>query len=434
MFQRFFRSEVTGSIVLVVCAALALGWANSPWASSYFELIRTYVGISWGEASFKLSLQHWVNDGLMVLFFFVVGLEIKREIVVGQLSTLSRAVLPVTAALGGMVVPAGLFLLLNAKGPGEAGWGVPMATDIAFALGILALLGSRVPIGLKVFLTALAIADDLGAVLVIAFFYTETISVAALVVAGVCLFLLFLANRLHLRVKVIYIVLGLGCWAAVLASGVHATVAGILVALVVPVRARIDPTEFLERTNDAIGTLQDLKGAGLTRDSMLEEADQYAALDNLHAAASAMRPSGLTLEYYLQPIQAYFILPLFALFNAGVALDIEAVTGAPDPITLGIVAGLFVGKQLGIPLFGWLAVRSGKASLPEGVTWRMVWGASCLAGVGFTMSLFIAELAFKNTGLIDEAKIGILAGSLLAALVGYVVLRWALRCQPAHSG
>jgi len=427
MFQRFVHSEVSGSVVLLACTLIALAWANSPWAESYFDLAHTKIGISWGDAVFHLSLQHWVNDGLMVLFFFVVGLEIKRELVVGHLSTARKAFLPVSAALGGMIVPAAMYLLFNAGGEGARGWGIPMATDIAFALGILAVFGSRLPIGLKVFLTALAIADDIGAVLVIAVFYTEEVRLVALAVAGVLLLLLLAANRAHLRRPGVYILLAIGVWAAVFASGIHATVAGILVAFVVPVRARIDPTEFMQRSHGVLGQLAELDEGALTRVSMLEEKQQLALLDDLYRAAGDMRPPGITLEYFLHPIQAFFVLPLFALFNAGVAFNADMLAMPPDPITLGVVVGLLAGKQIGVMLFAWLAIVSGRASLPEGVGWPMIYGASCLAGVGFTMSLFISELAFAGALATDEAKLGILAGSLLAGVWGYLVLRRALR-------
>ena len=404
---------------------LALAWANSPWAASYFELQHTYIGVSWGDASFKLSLQHWINDGLMVVFFFVVGLEIKRELVVGQLSSMRKAFGPVAAALGGMVVPAALYLVFNGGTEAARGWGVPMATDIAFALGILALFGARAPIGLKVVLTALAIADDIGAVLVIALFYTEKVRILALVVAGVLLLLLAAANRARLRPPGLYILLALGVWAAVFASGVHATVAGILVAFVVPVRARIEPREYLARLRRASGELDALEDS-LTRVSMLSETQQLDLLDDVYHSTGDMIPSGIALEHFLHPLQAFIILPLFALFNAGVALNAEMLAMPPDRLTLGVIAGLFVGKQVGVMLFTWLAVKSGRASRPEGVSWPMIYGVSCLAGVGFTMSLFISELAFTGT-MASEAKIGILAGSLLAGIWGYLVLFRALR-------
>ena len=426
MFQRFVHSEVSGSVVLLAATILALVWANSPWAASYFELQHTYIGVSWGEATFKLSLQHWINDGLMVLFFFVVGLEIKRELVVGQLSSARKAFGPVAAAVGGMVVPAALYLVFNAGTDAARGWGVPMATDIAFALGILALFGSRAPISLKVFLTALAIADDIGAVLVIALFYTEEVRLGALLAALILLGLLAAANRAHFRRPVIYILLGIGVWAGVFASGVHATVAGILVAFAVPVRARIEPREFLERMRRAARDLDGLREDELTRESMLLEPSQLEWLDDAHHATGDMIPSGIALEHLLHPVQAFFILPLFALFNAGVGLNAEMLAFPPDPVTIGIIFGLFFGKQIGVMSFTWLAVKSGRGWLPEGVSWPMIYGASCLAGVGFTMSLFISELAFKGMS-INEAKIGILAGSLLSGIWGYIVLSRALR-------
>lgn len=425
MFQRFFRSEASGAIVLLAATLFALVWANSPWADAYFDLRHTYIGVSWGDAAFKLSLQHWVNDGLMVLFFFVVGLEIKRELLVGHLSSWRVAKVPVAAAIGGMIVPAAIYFGLNAGTEASRGWGVPMATDIAFALGILALLGSRVPIALKVFLTAVAIADDIGAVLVIALFYTEQVKIAALLVAVVLFLLLVAANRAHLRAPPVYVLLGLGVWAAVFASGIHATVAGILVAFAVPIRARMEPREFFERMRRAGRDLEEVKEDEVTRESMLLQPAQLEWLDDMHQTIGDMIPSGIALEHFLHPIQSYFILPLFALFNAGVALNAAMFAFPPDPITLGIILGLFLGKQTGILLFTWLAVKSGRASLPEGVTWPMTYGLSCLAGVGFTMSLFIAELAFTAT-MASEAKIGILLGSLLAGVWGYLVLRRAI--------
>ena len=432
MFQRFFQSEVAGSVVLLAATVVALVWANSPWAEVYFGIQHTYIGVSWGDATFKLSLQHWVNDGLMVLFFFVVGLEIKRELLVGQLSSFRNAFGPVSAAIGGMVVPALLYAAFNLGTEGARGWGIPMATDIAFALGILALFGSRVPIALKVFLTALAIADDIGAVLVIAVFYTEQVRLGALLVAAILFLLLAAANRAHLRRPLLYVVLALGVWAAVFASGVHATVAGILVAFAVPVRARIEPKDFLERMRSAARDLEGVREDEISRESMLLEPRQMEWLDDVHHTIGDMIPSGLALEHFLHPIQAYLILPLFALFNAGVALNAEMLTLPPHPITLGVVGGLFLGKQIGVMLATWLAVKSGRAALPEGVDWPMVYGISCLAGVGFTMSLFISELAFRGI-MVDEAKVGILVGSLAAGVWGYLVLRRALRRRAAAA-
>ncbi len=419
-FNRFFHSEVSGSIVLLLCTVIALVWANSPWAEAYFDLAHKKIGIAWGDAKFALSLQHWVNDGLMVIFFFVVGLEIKREIVVGQLSSMKKAILPVAAAAGGMIVPAILYAALNTGGPGASGWGVPMATDIAFALGVLALLGKRVPIGLKVFLTACAIADDLGAVLVIALFYTETIRWSALVVAAIFLFLLLLARRLRVRRVGVHLLLIIGVWLAVFASGVHATVAGILVAMVIPVDAQIDPRSFLRRAEDR---LKQLRGTELTTQSMIVNRAQLEAIHDIHEATGDMRPPGLSLEHHLHPIQAFLILPLFALFHAGVALDGRILDTLANPVSVGIVLGLILGKQVGLTLASWLVIRFGYSDMPEGVNWGQIYGVSCLAGIGFTMSLFVSELAFTDPELVSEAKIGILVASAIAGVFGYIVLQ-----------
>jgi len=422
-FQRFLHSEVAGSVVLLACTILALIWANSPAADSYRQLTQTYVGISWGDHGFKLSLQHWINDLLMAVFFFVVGLEIKREMVLGELSSFKQAILPVTAAIGGMIVPAAIYLMFNVGGDGEAGWGIPMATDIAFALGILAIFGKRVPLGLKIFLTALAIADDMGAVLVIALFYTEKVNLSALIVAAVFLFLLLAASKANVRRVGVYVFLLLGVWLAVFASGVHATVAGILVAMVVPVRARLDPHQFVEMLEKS---WRKLENSTLTQESMVSNSEQYEALRTIDLAATDMLPPGLVLERYLHLGQAFLILPLFAFFNAGVTIGGDIFQTLANPVSLGIVLGLVLGKQIGVFLFSWLAIKSGRAALPSGVTWGQIWGASCLAGVGFTMSLFISELAFKDPEIVSEAKIGILAASLVAGIMGYLVLARAL--------
>jgi len=423
MFERFVHSEVGGSIVLLATTIAALVWANSPWAERYFALVDTYVGVAWGGAAFKMSLGHWVADGLMVIFFFVVGLEIKRELVVGQLSSLRQATLPVAAAVGGAALPALIYVAFNGGGEAVRGWGVPMATDIAFALGVLALFGKRVPIGLKVFLTALAIADDLLAVGVIAVFYTESIRIVALLVAGGMLLLMAAASRAGVRALWVYGLLALATWAAVMASGVHATVAGVLIAMVVPVRANIEPSEFLERARRRLG---ELEGARLSRESPVLDPGQREALDDLYLAVDDMRPAGITLEQALHPVQAFIILPLFALFKAGVALGAGAGAALADPVALGIVIGLFAGKQAGILLASWLVVRRGLSPLPEGVTWAQLWGAGCLGGIGFTMAIFVSELAFTDAGVIATAKIAVLAASLVEGVWGFIVLSRAL--------
>ena len=423
VFQRFLHWEAAGSIVLLACALISLVWANSPWAESYHDLTHTYLGISLGDETFKLSLKHWVNDLLMVMFFFVVGLEIKREMLLGELSSLRKAILPVMAAVGGMLVPAGLYLAFNAGGPGQNGWGIPMATDIAFALGILALFGSRAPLGLKVFLTALAIADDLGAVMVIALFYTEEVRLMPLAFAVGALLLISLAAQARVKRVGLFAVLILVVWLGVFASGVHATIAGVLLALVVPVRAQIDPKRFFETAKRSLATLE---ASNVTQDSMVDNDDEFTALADLSDATAGMMPPGVILERYLHIGQAFFVLPLFAFFNAGVAIGGDLLDILTNPVSLGIIIGLVFGKQIGILFFSWAAIKSGKASLPEGVTWAQLWGASCLAGIGFTMSIFIDELAFKDPAIIDEAKVGVLMASLIAGALGYIVLKMAL--------
>ncbi|HEY7041131.1 MAG TPA: Na+/H+ antiporter NhaA, partial [Methylomirabilota bacterium] len=342
---------------------------------------------------------------------------------VGHLASVRRATLPVAAAAGGMALPALLYASLNAGGPGGRGWGVPMATDIAFSLGIMALLGSRVPMALKVFLTALAIADDLGAVLVIALFYTEQIRWDALAVAVAVLGLLALMIRHDIRRPLGYAVLSVVVWVAIFRSGIHATVAGILLALLVPVRPRLAASEFLAR---ASAELDVLRASDLTRDSVLSNRAQLDALAALDDVATDMRPPGLTLERFLHPLQAFVILPLFALFNAGVSLGGRGLALLTEPVALGVIVGLAVGKVVGISLLSWLAVRLGRAALPEGITWLQIAGVGLLAGIGFTMSLFVSELAFGGSALLDAAKLGILVGSLISAICGYLVLRAAL--------
>jgi len=420
---RFFKSEATGSILLLFCTIAALTWANSPWSGAYFQLLRTKLGFSWDDAKFVLPWGHWINDGLMALYFFVVGLEIKREILVGQLSTVKKAILPVAAALGGMVLPALIYTALNRNGGAARGWGIPMATDIAFALGILALLGPRVPTGLKVFLTALAIADDLGAVLVIALFYTETISVGPLMGACAALGLIVLAGRLKIHLVSVYSVLVTLVWLGILASGIHATVAGILVAMVVPVRARIEPKRFFAIARER---LAELEASNLSGEVTTLNSAQMEALDELHEATSDVVPAGPAFEHYLHPITAFVILPLFALFNAGVVMDSGLTKALTNPVGFGVLLGLLIGKQAGITAASWLVIRTRLAEMPQGVTWRQIHGASILAGIGFTMALFVADLAIEDEQLMGFSKAGILAASAVCATVGYFVLRRAL--------
>jgi NhaA family Na+:H+ antiporter len=418
-FAQFARRESSSGLLLLACTALALAWANSPWAETYVNLWETPVGLSVGGFVVRYSLHHWVNDGLMAVFFLLVGLEIKREILVGELASLRQAALPLAAALGGMILPALLYAAFNMSGPGARGWGIPMATDIAFALGVLALLGPRVPLALKVFLAAVAIVDDIGAVLVIAVFYTAELSLSAVGWAAAVFGLLLASNAAGVRHPAVYALLGVALWAACSASGVHATIAGVLLALAIPARTRIDAGEFLARSRAALDEFASAGVAGT--DVLTSEAHQEAIL-TIETAAEAAQAPLQKLEDKLHGVVAFGIVPLFAFANAGVPLAGGAAALAM-PIPLGIILGLVLGKPLGITLFAWLAARSGLADRPRDVSWRMVHGAGWLGGIGFTMSLFIAALAFDDAARLTQAKLAILAGSVLAGLVGWLLLR-----------
>jgi Na+:H+ antiporter, NhaA family len=420
-FQRFAATESSGGIVLLICTVVALVWANSPWADSYHALWETSLTIGAGSHVLTLSLHHWINDGLMAVFFFLVGLEIKREMLVGELASARHAALPIAGAIGGMLLPAALYAALNATGTGAPGWGIPMATDIAFAIGVLALLGPRVPLPLKVFLVALAIVDDIGAVLVIAFFYTSTISWAALATGGVLLAVLIGFNAGGVRHPAAYTLLGVALWVAFFASGVHATIAGVLVAMTVPSRELINEDEFLRRSR---AVLADFERACSPATTVLTNADQQHAIHELEVASEQAQAPLLRMEHKLHGIVAFGIMPLFALANAGVHFGRDLFNALSVPVTVGIVLGLVIGKPLGITLFAWLATRAGVAALPPNSTWRELHGVSWLGGIGFTMSLFIAGLAFPdNPELLDSAKVGILAASILAGAAGWIVLR-----------
>jgi Na+:H+ antiporter, NhaA family len=421
-FQDFAHKQSSGGILLIAATVVALVWANSPWGESYAALWHTKLTIGVDGFSLSKDLTHWINDGLMAVFFLVVGLEIKREILVGELSSLRGAALPIAAAIGGAMVPALIYLAINAGTKGTAGWGIPMATDIAFALGVLALLGKKAPVGLKVFLTALAIVDDIVAVLVIAIFYTSEISWGALGVGGLFLTSLVVANLIGVGRTLVYAVLGIGLWLAFLLSGVHATIAGVLMALTVPASSFINPGAFLERSRYILDRFEK---AGEKGENVLTNEERQAALHALNHATYKLEPPLHELEHTLHPWVAFAIMPLFALANAGVPLGGGLAEALTSPVAIGIVTGLVIGKQLGITLFAWLAVKTGLSELPGGITWRHVYGAGWLAGIGFTMSLFISDLAFSDASLVNSAKLGILAASLIAGVVGWTILRSA---------
>ena len=428
-FQAFFRLEASGGLLLLFCAAVALVWANTPLADVYFGLWQTIVTVGAGNFVISKPLLLWINDGLMAIFFLVVGLEIKREVMTGELASLRKAALPLAAAVGGMVLPALLYAVLNAGTPGLRGWGIPMATDIAFALGVLALLGRRAPLALKIFLTAVAIVDDLGAVLVIAFFYTASISWVSLGVGALFFGLLFLANRLGVRRPMVYVVLGLGLWVAFLKSGVHATIAGVLLALTVPARRELDALTFAKKVRDLLGVFaRDVRPGRREPTS-----DQRDAIHSLEVACERVETPLARMEHTLHPWVAFAIVPLFALANAGVALGGDIVAALTDTVTLGVILGLTAGKAVGVTAFAWMAIKVGWAALPEGITWRHIVGVACLCGIGFTMSLFIGSLAFGDGELLNRAKTGILLASLLSGLAGWLLLRTSPVAQEESS-
>jgi len=414
--REFLRVEAAGSILLLLAAAAALIWANSPWASSYDALWHTHLTLDVGPLHLDESLQHWVNDALMAIFFFVVGLEIKYELVNGDLRDPRTAALPIVAAVGGMVVPAGIYLALNPPGSdGSAGWGIPMATDIAFAVGVLGVLGRRIPSAARLFLLTLAIVDDIGAILVIAVFYTSDLSLTWLAIAVGLLGLMVVARMLRIWSLVVYAVLGVGVWFALLESGVHATLAGVAIGLLAPATPLLKEEVARELAASAL------------EDRVLD-ADEVARLRFLlqESVSVVERLIGA-----LHPVSAYVVLPVFALANAGVELGAIGKVFT-EPVGIGIILGLVLGKPIGIYATSFLAVRLGIAKLPEGTSWPMVLGLGAVAGIGFTVSIFIAGLSFPGSELLtEEAKIAILLASLLAAVVGVVLLLAATRGRSA---
>ena len=403
---------------MILFTILALIWANSPLAEYYVNLWKTYVIVGFGDANINKPLLLWINDGLMAIFFFVVGLEIKRELLNGELSSPRKAALPLMAAVGGALIPALIYVGLNLGSPDVRGWGVPMATDIAFALGVLALMGKRAPLALKIFVTALAIIDDLIAVLVIAAFYTAEISMVSLGIGLGLLLLAVMANRFGVHRTSVYTLIGIAVWVAFLKSGVHATVAGVLVAMTVPLQTKLDTKTFLEKGNYFMGLIRD---GGENNES--PTADQRTAIHNLEMASEHVLSPLQRMEHSLHGFVAYGIMPVFALANAGVTFSGDVMNGLlGNALFWGIFLGLFVGKPVGIFATSWIAIKSNIAVMPEGITWRHLVGAGALAGIGFTMALFIANLAFDNVSSLETAKLAILAASLASGILGWILL------------
>ncbi len=420
-FEEFIHRQTTSGLLLMVMAIIALALANGPLSETYSNIIHTYISIGVGDWALKMTLQHWVNDGLMVLFFFVVGLELKREFLVGELANPRNATMPIAAAIGGMVVPALIYFAINPSGDAALGWGVPMATDIAFAVGALALLASRVPKALITFLVALAIVDDLGAVMVIAFFYTDSIALLPLMIAAALFGLLLVLNLIGIRITLPYFIIAVFLWYALLQSGVHATIAGILGAMSVPAIPKYNPERFSEHVSELM----------LRFDASHQHGQSIMTNESLRGVVQTLNNGVHSVEAPLQRLEhiwhlpvAYLVIPIFALVNAGIPLEFNSLGETlSNPVMMGVSLGLVVGKFVGITGFSWVVLKLGIAQLPKDTRFTQVAGVSLLAGIGFTMSIFVAQLGFgEREDLLLMAKTGILLASLLAGLMGYVWL------------
>lgn len=418
--QQFIATETAGGIVLLIAAVIALIWANSPWDHSYHEILEHHFAVDLGFWSLDRSVHFWINDAAMVIFFFVVGLEIKRETVIGELSDPRRVIVPIMGAVGGMVAPALIFTLLVAGGAGAGGWGIPLATDIAFALGVLAVVGKRVPFGLRVMLLALAIVDDIGGIIVIAIFYTSELALGPLALAGGLLVLAILLRHYGVWYLPVYIALGVVAWGATVSSGIHPTIVGVLLGVLAPWRAWYSEEGFTELARDEI---QRFDEASRSHDEEFAHEQKTHALRQLGFLSNRSIAPLDRLEHELQPLVAFVIVPVFAFANAGVSMSVSTLGDAlTAPVALGVFFGLLVGKPLGIFIAVWATVRLG-AKLPTGVTWPAVIGMGALGGIGFTVSLLITELSFTDEQLLTDAKLGILFASALAGIIGFLLLR-----------
>ncbi len=423
-FQRFFRTESSSGIILIVVTVIALFWANSPWSGLYGKVINYKLTFQLGELfMISKSLLLWVNDGLMAIFFFVVGLEIKREILTGELSDMKQASMPVIAAIGGMAIPALLFIGLNHGKPGIEGWGIPMATDIAFSLGILSLLGKRVPLNLKIFLTAFAIVDDIGAVIIIALFYTSQIYWTMVLISAGLFALLIIANLSGFRNITFYIITGFVIWYLFLKSGIHPTIAGVLLAFTIPANRRIRIPLFLNRVQKNLDEFCSTE----CEDGILLTSKQLAAIDNVEYYIEKVQSPLQRLEHSLHGFVTFFVMPVFALANAGIVFTGGHDLSGVDALTIDIAVSLLIGKFLGVFGFSYLFAKLGLLKLPGNLKWVHMMGIALLGGVGFTMSIFISTLAFSDIIFLNHAKMGILMGSFLAGIGGYFLLRVTLK-------
>lgn len=419
--QKFIQQEKSGGIVLGISVIVALLLANSPWSEEYFNFFSHKFGFVFdGKTFLEYNLHHWINDGLMAIFFFVVGLELKKEIVGGELSNPRKALLPIVAAIGGMIVPALIYLSLNPVGEVHRGWGIPMATDIAFALGVLYLLGSKVPLSLKIFLTALAIVDDLGAVMVIAFFYTSEISVLSLLIGIGFVFVMYLGNKMGVRNLLFYAIIGIiGVWTAFLLSGVHATIAAVLAAFTIPADVRIKEDSYIEKITNK---LKKFKAVDPDDKIPVLTNEQLHILEEINTDTKQAMTPLQHLEHVMHPFVTFLIIPIFALANAGVSVSINPEELFSTNVALGTALGLLVGKVIGVVGFTLLLIKLKVAPFPNGMNIKNLFGLGLLASIGFTMSLFVTSLAFTQDVHITQAKIGIFTASIIGGILGYWVL------------
>lgn len=424
--RRFIEDSTTSGILLFSSAVVAILLSNSPWSQEFHDLWEIDFSIGFNGHVISKSLHHWINDGLMAVFFFVIGLELKREIVAGELNNPKQAVLPILAALGGMAFPAFFYLIFNSTGPTSHGWGIPMATDIAFALGVLHLLGNKVPISLKIFLTALAIVDDLGAVLVIAFFYTSEIDFISLSTGLGFLVVLIISNLLGVRNTVYYGIIGIGgVWLAFLMSGVHATIAAVLAAMTIPANVKVDEEEYVSGLRKLLHyfELENANGKPTVTDNQLH------ILDNIQDLSKKALTPLQRLEHNMHPLVSFIVMPIFALSNAGIEFSGDFFSQIASPVFFGVFFGLLVGKVIGVAGLTSALVHLKWVSLPKGMTRRHLLGAGFLASIGFTMSLFIGGLAFIDKGYIEQAKIGVLVASVTGGIIGFLILNSAKQNQ-----
>ena len=422
-FENFFHLQASGGILLVIFSLIAILWANLPFSDIYFNFWHQELVFGYGSFIISKPLLHWVNDGLMAVFFFMVGLEIKREILAGELSVFKEAMLPVVAALGGMLFPALFFLLQMYGKPGHEGWGIPMATDIAFSIGILSLLGSRVPLSLKVFLTTLAVVDDIGAIIVIAIFYNHNITWDPVIIAGILTLILILMNYINIRVVSLYVIIGIVMWYFFLKANIHPTIAGVITAFTIPARRKVDSLNFKKHL---YSILKEFENNDTSFHDVVLSNEQQGAITEIEKEILRVQSPLQQTENMLHPLVINVIMPLFAFANASVVLIHSNAEIIISNLTIAVGNSLVIGKVIGITFFTWLSVKLKLTSLPRNLRWEHIIGVSFLGGIGFTMSLFINSLAYSNELFINQAKIGIFATSFVTSFIGYYLLKWKL--------